>query len=252
MAFPEDRVLPPSFTRFSSPRKRSTVPLLSSLNPFVRSSCTRTHAPHLPLILSFDPHRTFPRKFSSISRVGYILFRSTSRAPVLCPCFSLPPVPTPVHPCFSQRSSRFVGLNPLRVLTLSRIVLAWSTRLSSPPFLPVPVAPPVFLCSPCLARETFFVRGSFTWLNNDREKDRTFRLKEYRHAAIARLQRRHRETYAFTIHSLSLVSGYPVCSYHRFLVSVEVSRDELRLEFKVPALSVRSRHQASRPSVPAR
>lgn len=36
---------------------------------------------------------------------------------------------------------------------------------------------------------------SFTWLDNDREKDRTFRLKEYRHVAIARLQRRHRETF---------------------------------------------------------
>lgn len=161
MAFPEDRALPPSFTRFSSPCKRSTVPQLSSLNPFVRSSCTRTHAPHLPLILSFDPHRTFPRKFSSISRVGYILFRSTSRAPVLCPCFSLPPVPTPVHPCFSQRSSRFVGLNPLRVLTLSRIVLAWSTRLSSPPFLPVPVAPPRFPLLPLPGQRDVFCSWQF-------------------------------------------------------------------------------------------
>lgn len=161
VAFPEDRALPPSFTRFSSPCKRSTVPLLSSLNPFVRSSCTRTHTPHLPLILSFDPHRTFPRKFSSISRVGYILFRSTSRAPVLCPCFSLPPVPTPVHPCFSQRSSRFVGLNPLRVLTLSRIVLAWSTRLSSPPFLPVPVAPPRFPLLPLPGQRDVFCSWQF-------------------------------------------------------------------------------------------
>lgn len=29
---------------------------------------------------------------------------------------------------------------------------------------------------------TSLERNSFTWLNNDREKDRTFALKEYRHA----------------------------------------------------------------------
>lgn len=82
--------------------------------------------------------------------------------------------------------------------------LRCSRRLpSDPPFAPS-----------CLARETFFVRGSFTWLNNDREKDRTFRLKEYRHAAIARLQRRHRGTYAFTLHPSFSISPASVYTLH--------------------------------------
>lgn len=83
----------------------------------------------------------------------------------------------PVHPIFtsvlsprSLRSSRFVGYNP------SRIVLAGYTR------------PRIIL----LFYPRYGQRGLFCpWLNNDREKDRTFRLKEYRHAAIARSQRPH-------------------------------------------------------------
>lgn len=222
VAFPEDRALPPSFTRFPSPCKRSIVPLLSSLNLFVRSSCTRTHAPHLPLILSFDPHRTFPRKFSSISRVGYILFRSTSRAPVLCPCFSLPPVPTPVHPCFSQRSSRFVGLNPLRVLTLSRIVLAWSTRLSSPSFLPVPVAPPPFSFAPLAWPERRFLfvavlRGSTT-------TEKRTALFVWRSIATRQLRDCNVGTVKPTLLPSTLFPSFPVTLCARIIVSSSASK----------------------------
>lgn len=103
--------------------------------------------------------------------------------------------PHTCHPRFSnppfksfRRLKSHSCAHPSRGSSLPR--LRCSRRLpSDPSFAPS-----------CLARETFFVRGSFTWLNNDREKDRTFRLKEYRHAAIARLQRRHRGTYAFTLH----------------------------------------------------
>ena len=66
--------------------------VLSTLLPFL---FTCTHASHICLSHSLV-RSTFPRKFSSISRVGYILFRSTFRAPVI-----------PVSPTLC--SNRFVG-----------------------------------------------------------------------------------------------------------------------------------------------
>lgn len=234
------------------------VPLFPCSLSSTLLSVPLAHARTRHISLSFFRSiRTAPFHENSRRSLAWAISSSPFNLPRTCPLpvFLSPPC---IHPC----TPLFLpALKPFRRFKFpscahpleDRPCLVYAALVASfPPCARRTPRSPVFLCSPCLARETFFVRGSFTWLNNDREKDRTFRLKEYRHAAIARLQRRHRETYAFTIHSLSLVSGYPVCSYHRFLVSVEVSRDELRLEFKVPALSVRSSHQASRPSVPAR
>ncbi|CAL7937630.1 unnamed protein product [Xylocopa violacea] len=150
--------------------------------------------PH-PLSLSFflpyahAHHHTPPfrsirrapiRENSRRSLARAILRRSTFRAPVLSGSIHPEPTHPPLGYPISTRSSRFRRLKPLSCAHPPEDrPCPGSTRLFSFPFTPL-----------AWARGTFFVRGSFTWLNNDREKDRTFRLKEYRHAAIVRLLRR--------------------------------------------------------------
>lgn len=168
VAFPEDLFFTPSV---------STVFALSS-QPFSLSfSRVRTRHMYISLTLSFHLSAKILVDFSRGLHPLPFHFPHTCH-----PRFSNPPFKS-----FRRLKSHSCA-HPSRGSSLPR--LRCSRRLpSDPSFAPS-----------CLARETFFVRGSFTWLNNDREKDRTFRLKEYRHAAIARLQRRHRGTYAFTLH----------------------------------------------------
>ena len=166
IAFPKDHALSPlfHFIRSSSryqQRSHCILPVYSSFTcPFLFH--THAYAPTSPSrsLGSNRSAHTFPRKFSSISLASTsILSHSTSCAPVsLSPCIHHPFAHL-IHPTLQAVSSVKIPLvcSPSRGSSLPRLRSGFSSP--SHPFLPLS-RPLIFLCSPCLAREMFFVRGS--------------------------------------------------------------------------------------------